>query len=186
MRRKDREMNREFGINIIDKAEYGVVSMMDGEQPYGLPLSVVRKGEYLYFHSAQEGRKVEVLAKNPNVSIVFVGDKTIPENYSYEELEAMDHDPTKAIQFISSVFTTEFESAIVTGKVEKVEDRETKILAMRTVCEKYTPDKMKYFDSAIKAGLSRTNVYQVHIDNITAKRKKYDDHGVEMKWARME
>lgn len=185
MRRNDREMDRAFGINIIDKAEYGVVSMIDGEQPYGLPLSVVRKGDYLYFHSAQNGRKVEVLRKNPKVSIVFVGDKNIPENYSYEELEAMDKDPEKAIQFISSVFTTEFESTIVTGQVEKVEDETTKILAMRTICEKYTPDKMKYFNSAIKAGLHRTNVYQIKIDNLTSKRKKYDDQGVEMKWGRM-
>lgn len=186
MRRKDREMSTEFGVEIIDKAEYAVVSMIDGEQAYGLPLSVVRNGEHLYFHSAKEGRKVEVLTKNPNISIVFVGDKKIPENYSYEELEEMDKDPAKAIQFISSVFTTEFESTIVTGEVEIVEDEDEKVLAMRTICEKYTPDKMKYFDGAINAGLSRTYVYRVNIDNITSKRKKYDDQGIEIKWGRKE
>jgi|LSQX01.3.fsa_nt_gb nitroimidazol reductase NimA-like FMN-containing flavoprotein (pyridoxamine 5'-phosphate oxidase superfamily) len=186
MRRKDREMDREFAIKIIDKAQYGVVSMVDGQEPYGLPLSVVRNGDVLYFHSAKEGRKVDVLANNPNISIVFVGDKNIPDNYSYDELEEMNNDPTKAIKFISSVFTTEFESAIVTGKVEKVENEEEKIKAMRTVCEKYTPDKMKYFQTAINAGLFRTNVYKIKIDNITSKRKKYDDKGVEMKWGRME
>ena len=186
MRRKDREMDREFALKIIDKAQYGVVSMIDGEEPYGLPLSVVRNGDVLYFHSAKEGRKVDVLANNPNISIVFVGDKNIPENYSYDELEEMNNDPTKAIKFISSVFTTEFESAIVIGKVEKVENQDEKIKAMRTICEKYTPDKMKYFDTAINAGLNRTNVYKMKIDNITSKRKKYDNKGVEMKWGRME
>lgn len=186
MRRKDREMDREFGIKIIDKAQYGVVSMVDGEKAYGLPLSLVRNGDFLYFHSAKEGRKVDVLDKNPNVSIVFVGDKNIPENYSYEELEEMNQDPSKAIKFISSVFTTEFESAIVTGRVEKVQDRDEKVKAMRSVCEKYTPDKMKYFDTAINAGLSRTNVYRIEIGKITSKRKKYDAKGLEMKWARME
>ena len=186
MRRRDRAMDKEFGIKVIDKAQYGVVSMVDGDEAYGLPLSVVRDGNTLYFHSAKEGRKVDVLAENPNVSIVFVGDKTIPENYTYEELEEMNNDPSKAIKFISSVFTTEFESAIVTGQVEKVESKEEKIKAMRTVCQKYTPSKMKYFDSAINAGLHRTNVYKVEIEDITAKRKKYDSKGVEMKWARME
>lgn len=186
MRRKDREMDRAFGINIIDQAEYGIVSMVDEEEPYGLPLSIVRIGESLYFHSAKEGRKVNVLAHNARVSIVFVGEKTIPENYTIDELEEMKNDPAKAIQFISSVFTTGFESVIVTGKVAIVNDEREKIQAMRAVCEKYTPDKMKYFDTAIRAGLSRTNVYQVQIEDLTAKRKKYDNAGVEMKWARID
>lgn len=186
MRRNDREMDQEFGKSVIDKAEYGVVSMIDGDVPYGLPLSIIRIENTLYFHSAKEGRKVDILAKNPKVSITFVGNKAIPENYSFEELEEMNTDPSKAIQFISSVFTTEFESAIVTGEVEQVTAEEEKIQAMRTVCEKYSPDKMKYFDTAIHAGLHRTNVYKVKIKSLTAKRKKYDKQGVEMKWGRME
>lgn len=186
MRRKDREMDRTFGMELIDRAEYGVVSMIDEDKPYGLPLSIVRIGDSLYFHSAKEGRKVNVVAHNPRVSIVFVGEKTIPENYTNDELEEMKSDPAKAIQFISSVFTTEFESVIVTGNVSIVDEDREKIQAMRAVCEKYTPDKMKYFGTAIQAGISRTNVYQVKIEELTAKRKKYDDAGVEMKWERME
>lgn len=186
MRRKDRLMDKDFAYMIIDKAQYGVVSMIDGDEPYGLPLSVVRNGDLLYFHSAKEGRKVDTLAKNPNISVVFVGDKNIPDNYSYDELEEMNNDPSKAIKFISSVFTTEFESTIVRGKVEEVEDKDEKIKAMRIICEKYTPDKMKYFQTAINAGLHRTNVYKIKIEDITSKRKKYDDKGVEMKWSRME
>lgn len=186
MRRKDREMDREFGIEIIDRAKYGVISMIDGEKPYGLPLSIVRNGDILYFHSAKEGRKVDVLARNTNISIVFVGQVEVPENYSHDELEAMKSDTSKAIQFISSVFTTEFESAIVTGNVEKVQDEDEKIRAMRSICEKYTPGKMEYFHIAIEAGLNRTNVYKLKMEDIKSKRKKYDDKGVEMKWARME
>ncbi|HHT03023.1 MAG TPA: pyridoxamine 5'-phosphate oxidase family protein, partial [Bacteroidales bacterium] len=78
----------------------------------------------------------------------------------------------------------EFESAIVEGVVERVEDRDEKIAAMRVICQKYTPTKMKYFDTAIRAGLDRTNVYRIGIKSITAKRKKYDEKGEEMKWGR--
>ncbi len=187
MRRKDRAMDKEFGFKIIDKARYGVVSMIDEEgKPYGLSLSIVRDGDSLYFHSAMGGKKVDVLKNNPNVSIIFVGDLHIPENYTKDELEEMKNDPSQAIKFISSVFTTEFESAIVTGLVKLVEDREEKIKAMKLVCQKYTPTKMEYFHTAIEAGLGRANVYSVEIDTITAKRKKYDLEGKEMKWARME
>ena len=186
MRRKDREMDSQFGRQIIDAAKYGVLSMIDGERPYGLPLSIVRSEDVLYFHSAKAGRKVNVLGNNNNVSVVFVGNNKIPENYTPSQLEEMNNDPIKAIQFISSVFTTEYESAIVTGTARLVMNEAEKIKAMRLICEKYTPDKMKYFDTAIRAGLRRTNVYKVEIDNIVAKRKKYDDEGVEMKWGRME
>lgn len=186
MRREDRAMDMEFGLGIIDKSRFGLVSMVDEDgEVYGLPLSIVRDGNFLYFHSSKEGKKVRALEKNPGVSIVFVGDVHVPENYTYEELEEMNDDPSMAVKFISSVFTTEFESAIVKGHASLVEEREEKIKAMRIICEKYAPTKMKYFDTAINAGLARTNVYRVEIEDISSKRKKYDDKGVEMKWGRI-
>lgn len=185
MRRKDREMNREFGLKIIDKAGYGVLSMLDGDQPYGLPLSLVRDGDCLYFHSAKEGRKVKALQENANVSIVFVGHINIPDNYSEAKLQEIAEDETQAALLISNVFTTEYESAVVRGKVKLLDDKKEQIHAMRLVCEKYTPHKMAYFDLAIKAGLKRVAVYKVEIETITAKRKKYDACGKEMKWGRM-
>lgn len=186
MRRKDREMPVQFAHQVIDNATYGVVSMIDGDMPYSVPLSIVRSGDVLYFHSAMQGRKVDVMTGNANVSIVFVGDKSVPDNYSDNELEVINSDASMAVKLISNVFTTEFESAIVTGVVQLVDDEADKIAAMRLICEKYTPDKMAYFDMAIDAGLARTNVYRVKIETVSAKRKRYDNEGVEMKWGRME
>lgn len=51
MRRRDREMNREFGLEVIDKSIYGVLSIVaDDNEPYSIPLSIVRDGNKLYFH----------------------------------------------------------------------------------------------------------------------------------------
>lgn len=187
MRRKDREMNIEFGLEVIDKSRYGVISMIDEDnEPYGIPLSIVRDENILYFHSAMDGRKVKVFKKNPNVSVAFIGETKIPENYTKDELDEIVKDESKAVLLISSVFTTEYESAVVKGKIKLLEDEEEKIKAMKLICEKYTPTKMDYFNIAIKAGLKRTNVYGIEIEEITAKRKKYDTHGEEMKWGRME
>lgn len=186
MRRKDREMDRDFGYYVIDKARYGLLSMIDGDEPYGIPLSIVRNGEHLYFHSAIDGRKVNILAKNPIVSVAFVGDTRIPENFTEEELKEIARDESKAVLLISSVFTTEYESVVIKGKVEMVEDEEERIKAMRLICEKYTPTKMEYFEMAIKAGLKRANIYKIPIEEIRAKRKRYDKQGKEMKYGRME
>jgi len=187
VRRKDREMNREFGLQVIDKARFGVLSLLArADEPYGIPLSIARAENTLYFHSAQEGKKVELFKKNPKVSVAFVGDVNIPENFTEEELREIVKDESKIVVLLRSVFTTEFESAIVTGRVESVENEEEKVEAMRLICQKYTPTKMPYFAPAIRAGLSRANVYKVEIEEITAKRKKYDEHGEEMKWGRLE
>lgn len=173
MRRKDREMSREFGIEIIDKSQYGLVSMIDNDNlPYGIPLSIVRVEDLLYFHSAKEGKKVNIFEKNPEVSIAFVGQPIVPDIYSDEELDEIVKDQSKIMLLASNVFTTYFESAIVTGKVRLVEDEEERIKGMRSICEKYTPTKMKYFEAAMESGSSRTNVYSVEIKNISAKRKE--------------
>lgn len=187
MRRKDREMSREFGLKVIDKSRYGVLSMTgEDNEPYGIPLSIVRDGSNLYFHSAMDGKKVKIFETNPKISIAFVGETKIPENYTKEELDEIVKDESKAVLLISKVFTTEYQSAIVTGKVKLVEDENEKNKALRLICEKYAPTKMDYFNMAIKAGLKRTNVYQIEIEEIKSKRKKYDIHGEEMKWGRME
>ncbi len=41
----------------------------------------------------------------------------IPESYTKDELDEIAKDESKALLFISSVFTTEYESAVVKGKV---------------------------------------------------------------------
>ena len=186
MRRKDREMSAEFGIGVIDKSRYGVISMVDENEPYGIPLSIVRDGNNLYFHSAKDGRKVKVLENNPNVSVTFVGEVKIPELYTKEELDEILKDETKTGLLTSNVFTTEYESAVVKGKATLVEEQAEKIKALKLICEKLTPDKMDYFYAAIKLALNNTNVYKIEIKEVTAKRKKYDIHGIEMKEGSME
>ncbi len=185
MRRKDREMGREFALEVIDGSRYGIVSMVDEEnKAYGIPLSIVRDENTLYFHSAKDGKKVNIFSKSPRVSIAFVGQVEVPENYIKEELDEMVKDPSKAKLLISNVFTTQFESTLIRGKVEMVEAENEKIKAMKLICHKYTPTKMDYFDMAIRVGLPRTNVYKLEIEEISSKRKKYDISGEEMKWGR--
>lgn len=175
MRRKDREMNTDFGMMIIDKSRYGVLSMVDDcNEPYSIPLSIARAGNNLYFHSAMEGKKVKLFSMNPTVTVVFVGETKIPDNYSEHQLDEMIKDYAKASLLLKNVFTTEYESAIIKGCLSSVENLDERIEAMRLICEKYTPSKMKYFQKAINTGLGRTNIYKIEIHHIKAKRKKYN------------
>lgn len=187
MRRADREMDREFAYYVVDKSEFGVIATVgiDG-LPYAVPVSVARDGDVLYIHGACEGRKIGNIRGNSNVSIAFVGDVEVPPPIEESEFEIAKDAKVSLGKLVSKKFTTEFESAVVFGKAYEVEDEKTKIHGLRLISEKYTPENMPYFDSAIEVSLERTCVVRVEIESITGKRKKYDSAGEEMKWGRLE
>ena len=63
MRKKSREMNAAWALEVMDKAPYITVSMTDSEgMPYAVPLSLARTDEKtFYFHCAVEGKKLDIL-----------------------------------------------------------------------------------------------------------------------------
>lgn len=185
MRRADRQMDKTFAREVIDKAIYGNLAINNKEFPQIIPLSIVRDKDKLYFHSAKSGEKVSLFENEKKVVISFVNEVKVPNLYNDLELDEMLKNKENIKLLITSVFTTEFESAIVKGEINLVEDEEEKIHAMKLICMKYAKDKMKYIDTAIEAGLGRTNIYRVDIFYLSAKRKKYDENKEEMKWQRM-
>lgn len=151
MRRKERREDEKFAFEVLDKADFAVLSMIDADGlPYCLPISAVRIGEMLYFHSAESGRKSEAMLNDPNVCITAAADVVSAEDK----------------------FTTYFKSAVVRGKAFKVTDDEEKIAALKAICERFTPSNMPDFSNAIKMSLSRTAVWRIDIENATGKQKK--------------
>ena len=68
MRRNDKEIVNYREIEeIMRQAIICRISLVDGDCPYIVPVNFVVKGNYLYFHSAAEGKKMEILRKNKNV-----------------------------------------------------------------------------------------------------------------------
>ncbi len=73
MRRNEREITTQDELReVIAKSEYGVIAMLDGAAPYSIPLNFAYDGEYLYAHSAHQGKKIDVLKACPQVCITFV------------------------------------------------------------------------------------------------------------------
>ena len=185
MRRTDRKMGQDFALSVIEKAAYCVISMIDEDgNPYALPFSFVYHDKEIFIHSAKKGTKVDIFARNPRVCITCVGEVKVPDLYNEKELDSFIMDSKNL--FASKVYTTEYESAIFDSRVTLVQDNDKKIEALKLLCEKYTPCKMKYFDYAMETSLNVTNIYSLTIENLTGKRKKFDSHGEEMKNGRME
>lgn len=177
MRRKDREMDEKFAYGVIDKAEYGTLATINEDNtPYCVPISYVRHENKIYIHSAFQGTKINNIKANNSVTMSFVGNTYIPFP-----------DPESSVGMKESeVYTTEFESAIIKGTANFIDNEEEKILALRLLCEKYCPNNMQFFDVAAKSALKVTCVIRIDIEDIKGKRKKYDSNKQEMKWGRME
>ncbi len=69
MRRKEREITDPKVLeSIINRANVCRLAMCEGDVPYIVPLCFGYERGALYFHSATEGRKLDILQKNPRVS----------------------------------------------------------------------------------------------------------------------
>ena len=156
MRRKDRQRDEVFCLQLIDSCTNGVMALTTGEDtPYCLPLSFVRKDKSLYFHGAEDGRKTDLLRACPKVCITFIG----------------KDDPT--YQEHSNNFTTMFASAIVTGTAYEVTETEEKIDALRILCQRFLPSAMTgdNFERALAESLKVTAVWRIDMEHISGKSK---------------
>lgn len=118
MRRKRQELTRERCEEALDRGTSGVLALVGDDYPYAVPLSYVRVGDKLIFHSARRGHKLDAIAENPRASFCVIDqDAVVPEE-----------------------FTTYFRSVIVFGTVRVVEDEDEKHEAIARLAMKYAPD----------------------------------------------
>ena len=151
MRRKDREINDI--IAILDNCDICRLAMTDNGMPYIVPMnfgySVDNNEITLYFHSAGEGRKINILRTNPEVCIEMdCGHDLITRDKACE-------------------YTMDFESLIGNGTVEFLENRDEKIFALTQIMKKYSNESEFEFDEKL---LTRTKIFKAVVSDFTGKR----------------
>lgn len=164
-------MDSGWALEVMRKAPYITVSFTRADgTAYGLPLSLATTdGNTWYFHCALEGDKLDAIAAHPEVCLSAVSKCR----------------PTVGPK--DGSFTLQYQSAVAFGNAELVTDEAEKILALRTISERFLPGHMDAFDAAIQRSLHRTAVVRITlVSPPTGKRKQYDKNGDEMKYGRME
>ena len=150
IRRKDREITTREAIEILDSAEYGVLSTVGKEgQPYGVPLNYVYRNSSIYFHCALIGQKLDNIADNPRVSFCVVGKtKVLPDQ-----------------------FATEYESAVAFGLASEVHGNE-RHNALGWLLEKYCPDFIEEGKQYIELKDKATKVIKIEISHVSGKARR--------------
>ncbi len=116
MRRNDREVtDKQTIIDIIESCQCCRIGFQDDSEVYIVPLNFGYEdnGQRLvfYFHGAKEGRKIDLIAKNPHVGF---------EMDTNHEVYIKNNNGT------ACTYTARFQSVIGTGKVSMVCDSNEK------------------------------------------------------------
>lgn len=151
MRRKDRAISEEEAVDLLNRAEYGVLATAGADgAPYTVPLSYVFMEGKVYFHCARNGRKIDNLKAESRVSFVVVGDTEV---------------------VYDGGFGTYYKSAQLNGRARLVEEPEEWQASLRALAQKYLPAHLDKVDAYIKRYDKQTLVYAVE-GGITGKARK--------------
>ncbi len=150
MRRSEREINKEQAIDLLQKGQYGVLSIAgENGYAYGVPLNYVYIDGSIYFHCAKEGNKLDNISFNNKVSFCVVG-KTEP---------------------IADKFSYRYESVILFGKATEAFDDE-KETALVELIQKYSNEFYEKGVEYIKRSKSETKVMKITVEHISGKARK--------------
>ena len=154
MRRKDREITDIGEIErIIEKCKVCHVAMTDKGRPYLVPLNFgyeIKEGVLtLYFHSAKEGRKLDILRDNNAVCFEMMNEG---------KLDKVEN-PCRAGYF--------FESVLGFGQVEFIESDDEKCAALTLLMKQQTGQNFEF----TSAQADSVCVFKLVSEEFTGKRK---------------
>ncbi|WAH44553.1 pyridoxamine 5'-phosphate oxidase family protein [Alicyclobacillus fastidiosus] len=143
--------------HLLRTSRVGYLGLVDGDEPYVVPLNFVWHSDSIYVHGAQYGRKANLMSNSPKATFTVA-----------DEVGTIAHPvPAKT--------DTAYLSAMVFGKIAVVEDFDEATSALEAMLCKYVPG---YYDTPLHSGHVRSYVsgagshvavYRLRGEKITAK-----------------
>lgn len=148
MRRKDRQLPYEEAYRIIENAEFGILSLSDQDHPYGVALSHVVCGNIIYFHSANQGFKVDLIQNNPKGYFLFI----------------------KSAETVREKGSVRYESCGAVGLLRRVDEPGEKRMALKLLADRHMGAEFAaQADNMIQKHGQITAVFAFDITAITGK-----------------
>jgi nitroimidazol reductase NimA-like FMN-containing flavoprotein (pyridoxamine 5'-phosphate oxidase superfamily) len=152
LRRADKEITDRKEIeDILRRSTVCRLALIDAGRPYLVPLCFGYDADVLYFHSAQAGKKIDLLKKNRNVCFEF------------------DVDTTAVPADTSCGWTMRYRSVIGYGIASFVEDPGEKRAALDVIMRQYAEGTHGYPDEKLR----EIEVIKVEIREISGKKSGY-------------
>lgn len=156
MRRGDRKVTDPSELRaILEKADVCHLAMSDSNVPYLVTMNFGLKKDknlVLYFHSANEGKKIDILRTNS--SVCFGAD--------------IDHKLLISQSGTSCGFSMRYRSVVGTGSVSFITERSEKHEALEAIMNHYAPELPYSFKEEM---IERTTILRLDVKAITGKRR---------------
>ncbi len=155
MRRSDREIvEKSEIINILEKGDSCHLALCDGNTPYLITMNYGFEWNdslLIYLHCAREGRKIDIIKKNPKVC------------FSVD----IDHELVTSEQACG--WGMKYKSVVGTGIVEIMKDDNEKIKGLNMLMKHYSKkSNFKYEEKMLEL----TTVLKITVSEVTGKQKK--------------
>ncbi|WP_219836111.1 pyridoxamine 5'-phosphate oxidase family protein [Paenibacillus sp. R14(2021)] len=146
--------------HFLEQARIGFLGLSSEDIPYVIPLNFVWLNGAIYFHGAEEGRKVTYIEHNPRACF------TVSENYG------------TITSPIPAKTDTAYLSVIIEGSLHQLTDLDEAMEAMQVMLDKYVPG---YYDRPLgRSHLeryvsplgSKTAFYKLTAASMAAKEKE--------------
>jgi len=161
LRKTKLEVTNEEKIKLcLNETETGYLGLVDGEQPYVVPLNFAYHNGAIYYHGASEGRKMRIIEHNYNATF------TVSQQFG----TITDPVPAKT--------DTAYLSVMVFGTVELVNDIDEATEALQQILNKYVPNyysqplSKNHVKSYVSSLGSKTAVCKITPLSITAKENE--------------
>ncbi len=147
---------------LLHSSRVGFLGLVDGDEPYVIPLNFIWHQNALYIHGAQDGRKARLMANSPKATFTVANDLGSIANPV----------PAKT--------DTAYLSVMVFGKIAIVQEIHEATAALDAMLQKYVPG---YYDTPLPTGHvqsyvsgtgSHVAVYRLDPERITAKMSPED------------
>lgn len=159
MRRKDKALTELADIEaVILESPYVTLGFNDNGESYMVPLdfgyaSNGKKLGALYFHCARSGRKLDIIDKNPKVSLLFVS-----QNSLFDEGDGS----------LACTLSTEYRSVMALGAAHIIEDEPLRTEGIRIILQRYGCEARHVAPEK----LAKTAIVRVDISGATGKFSK--------------
>ena len=156
VRRKERAITDRAEIDaILHEGKVMHLAMSLNDRPFLVPLFYAYDGEALYFHSAQQGTKIEILKQNPHVCFeVSLGQGVIPSD------KACD-------------FEARHRTVIGMGTAAFLDDEQQRRRALDAIVGRFTEEKFPYPAPMF----AHTAIVRIAIESLKGKKHGLPEEG---------
>ena len=147
--------------DILASVEYGTLALCEDNIPYSVPVNFVSIEDVIYFHGSLNGRKADVISKNPLCSFSVVEPYSMIQSYF------------SSAEGLACPATHFFRSVSIQGAIGIVSEYDEKVLALELLMKKLQKEgKYKPMsDEVYEKTINITQVFKILISDIKGKVK---------------